>query len=158
MSSIGEARRSGPNPPATALETLTVPATLDSLRPIGEFVKRVALAATLDQKSTYRLRLAVDELATNVVTHGFEEDRPNEPITLRAEVDPQRLLVHIEDTSPIYDPASQAEPEKLDRPLEEREIGGLGVFLALKGVDEFVHDHSTGRNHNILIMHRTAPS
>jgi len=49
------------------IETLTVPAHLDSLKPIAEYVMKVAKMAGLDKKSMYKLRLAVDELATNML-------------------------------------------------------------------------------------------
>jgi serine/threonine-protein kinase RsbW len=49
---------------------LVVPAALESLAAVSEFVKEVASAAGLDRGATYRLRLAVLELVTNTLTHG----------------------------------------------------------------------------------------
>jgi anti-sigma regulatory factor (Ser/Thr protein kinase) len=45
----------------------------------------------------------------------------------------------------------------MDRPLEEREIGGLGVFLALRGVDELRYERVGEQNRNIIIVHRPQP-
>ncbi|HXV96967.1 MAG TPA: ATP-binding protein, partial [Anaerolineae bacterium] len=55
------------------MEALTVPGTLDSLSVIGKYVLTAAATAGLDKKVSYRLRLAVDEIATNIITHGYDE-------------------------------------------------------------------------------------
>ncbi|MFM7580154.1 MAG: ATP-binding protein, partial [Microcystaceae cyanobacterium] len=55
------------------METLTVPGTLDSLAPIAEYVMAVATEAGLEKKAVYKLRLAVDEMASNIIIHGYEE-------------------------------------------------------------------------------------
>jgi serine/threonine-protein kinase RsbW len=140
------------------MNTLTVPATLDSLAAIAAFVLAAADAAGLARQSRYRLRLAVDELATNVITYGYEEvppyETPARTIDLRAELSDQALTVVMEDAGAPFDPAQQAAPRGLDLPLEERDIGGLGVFLALEGVDQFRHERVGDRNRNVLVVKR----
>ena len=54
------------------MDALTLPGTLDSLTAIREFVGEMGEKAGLDRKALYRLKLAVDEIATNIVTHGYE--------------------------------------------------------------------------------------
>ncbi|MGA9380780.1 MAG: ATP-binding protein, partial [Phormidium sp.] len=54
------------------MEQLTVPGTLDSLSKISDYVLSAASAAGLDKKASYKLRLAVDEIATNVIVYGYE--------------------------------------------------------------------------------------
>jgi anti-sigma regulatory factor (Ser/Thr protein kinase) len=63
------------------MSTLQVPATLDSLAPLAAAVLTAARAAGLGRQAAYRLRLAVDELAANVITYGYagvapRADRP----------------------------------------------------------------------------------
>ena len=55
------------------MEDLSVPGTLDSLAVIREYVKAAADEAGLDGRRAYRLQLAVDEIATNIVNHGYSE-------------------------------------------------------------------------------------
>ncbi|MEQ8963773.1 MAG: ATP-binding protein, partial [Coleofasciculus sp. C2-GNP5-27] len=57
----------------TNLEPLTVSGTLDSLGAIAQYVLQAAQAANLDKKASYNLRLAVDEIATNIIIHGYED-------------------------------------------------------------------------------------
>ena len=52
------------------MDGLTVGATLESLSAIGAFIRDAAAEAGLDSRAAYRLRLAVDEMATNIIVHG----------------------------------------------------------------------------------------
>jgi anti-sigma regulatory factor (Ser/Thr protein kinase) len=138
------------------MDPLIVPGILDSLGPIREYVKAVAVSAGLDPDAAYSLMLAVDELATNAVTHGYLENGLSGNITIRAESAPEELAVAIEDTAPPFDPRTHRTPEKeeLDKALEERPVGGLGVFLALQGVDRLDYERVNERNRVILVMKR----
>ncbi|MBE9045214.1 ATP-binding protein [Pleurocapsales cyanobacterium LEGE 10410] len=138
------------------METLTVPGTVDSLSKIAEYVKQVATIAELNHKATYKLRLAVDEIATNIITHGYAEAGLTGEIYLRADLDNSRLTLAIEDTGAIYNPDEKAvlQHEYLSQTLETREAGGLGVHLVLASVDEFRYERAGDRNRNIFIMHR----
>ncbi len=54
------------------MDAVTFPGTLDALSPIRDYVKAAAEAAGLDHSAAYNLVLAVDEIATNVIVHGYE--------------------------------------------------------------------------------------
>ena len=111
---------------------LTVPAVLESLAAVSEFVQQAAAAAGLDQRTTYRLRLAVVELVTNSITHGYCEAGLCGTVDLRAELDDRQLTVTIEDTAIPYDPTQTPAPDDLGLPVEQRKIGGLGVPRAAR--------------------------
>lgn len=136
------------------MKSLTVPGSLDSLKDIREYVQSAADAFGLEERSTYRLALAVDEVATNIVTYGYGESGATGDIEIRADVSNTSLEIVLEDQSPPFDPLSKQEPHNLDSPLEDRPIGGLGIFLAVRNVDSFRYEFVDGRNRNIFIMHR----
>ena len=102
--------------------------------------------AGLDHKALYRLKLAVDEIATNIVTHGYEDAGLQGEIVISSSIQPSALTIRLEDTSQEYNPEGLEKPGNLDKPISERPIGGLGVFLAVRGVDEFRYEHINGRN------------
>lgn len=140
------------------MEKLTVPATLDSLATIRSFVDRVAVEAGLDRRSGYRLRLAVDEIATNIILYGYDAARRSGDIDLLASTDDAWLTVTLEDTAEPFDPTEAAPPDNLDDPLEQRPVGGLGIFLTVTGIDHFSYEHAEGRNRNVFGMRLAAPS
>ncbi len=140
------------------MDRLTVPGKLESLEAIGQFVLRAAGEAGLDKKAAYRLRLAVDEIATNIIVHGYEEAGRQGPVALWSELDEGELRVCLEDSALPFDPHAARTPAGLDRPLEEREIGGLGVFLALRGVDDLRYERAGDANRNTIVVHRPKPA
>jgi len=131
-----------------------VPGTLDSLGPIRGFVKEAAVEAGLDSKRTYRLQLAVDEISSNIVIHGYEEHGLTGDVEMRAEIGPDSLTITLIDSAAAYNPLNRPQPEDLDAPLESRTIGGLGVYLAIKNVDEFLYRYVDGCNHNIFVVNQ----
>lgn len=140
------------------MKPLCLPATLDSLDDIGKYVVAATTEAGLGTKSAYNLRLAVDEIATNIITHGYEEARRSGDVTVSGVLTDSSLTIVLEDTGIPFDPLSRDLPgeDELNLPLDERPIGGLGIFLVLKGVDAFNYEHVDGRNRNIFVMNRPA--
>ena len=125
------------------------PGTLDSLAPIRDFVAQAAAAAGLDRAASYNLCLAVDEIATNIVTHGYNAAGLAGDLRVETELEPGRLIVRVEDHGRPYDPTRHDLPEKeeLNAPLHERGVGGLGILLAFHGVDEL--RYSSGERGNV---------
>ena len=136
----------------THARIVVVPGTLGSLGPIREFVKEAAAEAGLDSKRTYRLQLAVDEISSNIVIHGYEEHGLTGDVEVRAEIAPDSLTITLIDSAVAYNPLNRPQPEDLDAPLENRMIGGLGVYLAIKNVDEFLYRYVDGCNHNLFVV------
>jgi serine/threonine-protein kinase RsbW len=131
---------------------VTVPATLNSLGAIADYVLAAAASAGLDKRASYHLRLAVDEIVTNIIVHGYGDADLQGTLELRAVLHDNALTVSIEDFGVAYDPRQTPTPDT-SLPLEDRPIGGLGVYLALKSVDEFFYERVGDRNRSTFKMH-----
>lgn len=136
------------------VQQLRLAATLDALEPIRTFVEEAAALAGLDRKRGYRLMLAVDEIATNVITHGYDEAGLVGDVVIICELDETSVTITLEDDALPFDPFTLAEPADLHAPVEERSIGGLGVFLTIRGVDSFLYRRVGAKNHNVFVMAR----
>jgi len=137
------------------MEKLTVPGTLDSLSEISKYVLSAASAAGLDKKASYRLRLAVDEIATNVIVYGYEDSKIQGNLDLQAKIDDNSLTILMEDNAAAFDPTTKfmLEEASINLPMEQRAIGGLGVYLAIQGVDRFMYERVGDRNRHIFLVH-----
>jgi serine/threonine-protein kinase RsbW len=122
--------------------------TLDSLAPIRDFVGRAAASAGLDKSASYNLVLAVDEIATNIVLHGYQAAGLKGDLRVHADTEPSRLVIRVEDTGRTYDPHKHDVPDAddLQSPLHERSAGGLGIMLAMQGVDELHYSNTEHSN------------
>ena len=138
------------------MQSITVPGLLESLSEIGKFVNAAAASAGLDKKAAYRLRLAVDEVATNIIVHGYQEAGLSGEVRVFSEISRDTLSITLEDTAIPFDPRALAFPAHVDKPIEERPIGGLGIFLTKKNVDRFEYEYVNKRNRNIFIVNRPA--
>jgi serine/threonine-protein kinase RsbW len=136
------------------MQELSIPSELKFLEDVSEFVLKAAQAANLGEDATYKLRLAVDEIATNIILHGYHEAGENGQLVLEARLDEQSLTIRLEDTARPYDPRLAHLPDTA-APLEQRKVGGLGVHFALNAVDRFHYERVGDCNRNIFVMLRS---
>ncbi|MGW2255011.1 ATP-binding protein [Kitasatospora sp. NPDC001660] len=134
------------------MTALRLPAALDSLDELARYVLAFAARAGLPPEVAYRLRLAADELATNVVLHGYR-GRDGE-LRISSGTDGERVWVRLEDDAPPFDPSADRPDPHTDLPLALRPIGGLGIHLALTALDDYRHDHTDGHNTSLLVIRR----
>jgi len=130
--------------------SLTVSSRTENLSRIADFVHRVAEAWGLSERETYAISMAVDEACTNVMQHAYGEEEGPIEITFRREGDDYTVVIR--DQGRPFDPSAVPEPD-LEAPLEEREIGGLGLFFMRQLMDSvrFEFDPEQG---NVLTMVR----
>jgi serine phosphatase RsbU (regulator of sigma subunit)/anti-sigma regulatory factor (Ser/Thr protein kinase) len=142
------------------MDSVTLPGTLDALSPIRDYVKAAANTAGLDHTATYNLLLAVDEIATNVVLHGYEEAGLEGDISIAAKDEDGRLLIELRDHGKSYDPNLHKEPddEGLFKELADRPIGGLGIMLARDGVDDLQYESTEFGNVHRFIVRAKVPA
>lgn len=136
------------------MELKTFPAVIDSLDSIRQYIKAVAQEAGLDKKASYNLLVAVDEIATNIILYGYQEDELEGVIDVTTEKTDTHLKVVFEDDAVPFDPTIRELPDEEDfnLPLDERPIGGLGIYLTINGVSEFLYEYKNNRNRNIFIV------
>lgn len=125
---------------------LTVPCKLECLDALAVFVQQASKEADLDYRTSYRLRLAVDEIATNIILHGLTDSPQPSTLTVYAELDDRYLTICLEDTGTGYNPAEAIPPDKIRGPEEGQKVGGWGIYLAMWGVDEFEYVRLHERN------------
>ncbi|HEY6344391.1 MAG TPA: SpoIIE family protein phosphatase [Bryobacteraceae bacterium] len=141
------------------MDAVTFPGTLDALSPIRDYVKAAAGSAGLDHSATYNLVLAVDEIATNVVLHGYEEAGLKGDISVAATTQDDSLIIQLADQGKSYDPHLHQDPddERLSKELSDRPMGGLGIMLAKDGVDDLQYEATEqGNFHKFIVRLRRA--
>jgi len=128
-------------------------ATLDALDPIREFLTNTGKAAGLEKNRIYKLCLAVDEIATNIISYGYNEPAKKDgTISITVKSDHKVLTVICEDFGVPFNPLEKPIPgeKELSLPIEERPVGGLGIMLAINNVDEFSYRYENNKNMNIF--------
>lgn len=94
------------------------------------------------------IRLAFEEMFSNIVSYGFDDDREHE-IVMEMELGADLLTMKIRDDGRPFNPTEYVNPD-LEKPLDKREVGGLGIHLVRHVIDEWEYKSEQGKN--ILTM------
>jgi serine/threonine-protein kinase RsbW len=122
----------------------TFPANFDQLDSIREFVGDAAKKAGMNAKEIYAVQLAVDEAASNVIEHAYE-GLPAGNVDLNCTIQTDELIISVSDHGAKFNPLLAPAPN-IDATLEERSVGGLGVFLIRKIMDDVRYDETASGN------------
>lgn len=98
-------------------------------------------------------QLAVEEIITNVIVHGYRG--PGYTIHLSCRFTGDHAEIRVSDSAPRFDPLSLPEPE-LDADIDDRKIGGLGIYLVRQVMDSLSYSYEN--NSNILTMKKKKSS
>jgi anti-sigma regulatory factor (Ser/Thr protein kinase) len=94
------------------------------------------------------MKLALDEILTNIISYAYD-DAKEHIIVIRLSLDQEKWTVEVEDDGRPFNPLNAPEPDTKQL-LGERPIGGLGIYLVRKLIDELEYRRQNDRN--ILVM------
>jgi serine/threonine-protein kinase RsbW len=130
------------------MTTMLLCADLAQLGTIRDFVARASRDLDVDERIIPDLQLAVDEICSNVIRHGYGGRSGRIEITVQAVTNGIQFTVR--DWGATFDPEAVPAPD-LDAPLEQRSLGGLGLFLVRQLMDK-VHFQFSGERGNSVTM------
>ena len=137
------------------LHELVCEAHRDRLGELLAFVERACARAALDPDVAHDVRLATEEVVTNVIEHGYAGTDSPGPIAVRFHRDPRQVVVTVDDLAPPFDPAT-IRPADPSAPLEARRIGGLGWYFVTRVMDEVRHEPRHPRGNRLTLVKRLA--
>jgi len=128
--------------------SLRMDAQLENLSAIRDFVEETATRLNVVPAAIPNIVLAVDEMVTNIIEHGYR----GQPGSIEIDVTTQgdALIVQLHDQAPPFDPTTRPPPD-LSIPFDERTPGGLGIYLTRKMMDDVQH-HVTATHGNELTL------
>ncbi len=102
----------------------------------------------------FRVNLALEELGLNIMDYGYDGGPCDIDIVLTSDDD--AVTIEIIDGGPPFDPLHDAPTPDLDASVEDRRIGGLGVYLVLTLMDDLRYRREHGKNHLTLVTRRAS--
>lgn len=125
-------------------------AKFEYLDEIRDFVGAIASGGGFSDKDVYNIQLATDEAASNIIEHAYEGVSDG-ILELSCGMQGDTIKIVLIDHGEPFDPGSIPMPD-LKADLSERKIGGLGIFLMRKLMDEVHYDSHPETNSNTLTM------
>ena len=132
------------------MQSVQFSAKFEFLDEIREFVGEIARAGGFGDKDVYNIQLASDEAASNIIEHAYEGVSDG-LLEISCGMRGDAITIILVDHGESFDPSEIPLPD-LKADLSDRKIGGLGIFLMRKLMDEVHYDSQPGRNSNTLTM------
>ena len=145
-------------------KTLFVEAQTENLYEVTDFVEAGLEEAGCTMKEVMRINLAVEEIFVNIAHYAYGRkdaegriipDTGAGPVEIILDSDPSRVELTFIDEGLQYDPLKKEDPDTT-LSVEDREVGGLGIFMVKKIMDDVSYQYQEGRNRLTLVKYRTA--
>ena len=127
------------------MEQLTIEATTDNLPRVTEFITSSLEELNCDPKTLFQMELVIEELFVNVAHYAYRPDVGECTVQKEIETSPRSITMTLIDSGVPYNPLEHEDPDT-SLGVEEREVGGLGIFLVKKSVDEISYIYKDGQN------------
>ncbi|MCR5576514.1 MAG: ATP-binding protein [Oscillospiraceae bacterium] len=126
-------------------DELILKATDENMEEVQAFVDERLDTVDCSMKERMSLSIAVEELFINIAHYAYAPDTGMAKVRAVVEQDPKSITITFFDRGKPYDPLSRADPD-VTLPAEEREIGGLGVYMVKQSMDEVKYEYRDGQN------------
>lgn len=126
-------------------EELTVKADVNNLDKVQGFIDERLEAAECSMKVQTQIGVAVEEIYVNICNYAYKDKGGEGDATVKMKITDGVAEIVFEDSGIKYNPLANEEPD-ITLSAEEREIGGLGIFITKKTMDEVLYDYKEGKN------------
>ena len=124
---------------------LVIEATLENLRQVLAFVDEQLEEMDCPPKSQMQIDLAVEELYVNIANYAYAPGTGQAEIEMETFKDRGLVSITFIDSGVPYNPLAKKDPD-VTLSAAEREIGGLGIFMAKKSMDDIAYEYRDGQN------------
>ena len=127
------------------MKELTIDATVENIAAVTAFVDGQLEELGCPVKAQMQIDIAIDELFGNIAHYAYHPGVGAATVRVEVVDTPLSVVVSFIDKGVPYDPLSKEDPD-VGLSLEEREIGGLGIYMVKKSMDEITYEYKDGQN------------
>ena len=127
------------------MKELTIAATVENIEVVTDFVNEQLETLDCPMKAQIQIDIAIDELFGNIAQYAYNPDVGDATVRVEVQEDPLAVIITFIDRGVPYDPLSAAAPDTT-LSAEERTMGGLGIFMVKKTMDEITYRYEGGSN------------
>ena len=127
------------------MKELTVEAKTTNIEAVTDFVNEQLEALDCPMKAQMQIDIAIDELFGNIAHYAYNPEIGKATVRVEVIKDPLAVTITFIDNGVPYDPLAKADPDTT-LSAEEREIGGLGIYMVKKSMDDITYEYKDGQN------------
>lgn len=127
------------------MKELTIEATIENIAAVTDFVDEQLEQLDCPAKIQMQVGVAIDELFGNISHYAYNPETGIATVRVEVEENPLAVVITFIDNGIKYDPMAKADPD-VTLSAEEREIGGLGIYMVKKSMDDVSYEYRDGQN------------
>ena len=127
------------------MKELTLAATVENTETVTEFVNAQLELLDCPIKAQMQIDIAIDELFGNIAHYAYNTEVGSATVRVEVSEAPLAVIITFIDNGVPYDPLGKDDPD-ITLSAEEREIGGLGIYMVKKSMDEITYEYKDGQN------------
>ena len=127
------------------MKEMTLAATVENIEVVTDFVNEQLEAMECPMKAQMLIGIAIDELFGNIAHYAYTPDVGEATVRVEVAENPLSVVITFIDGGVPYDPLATEDPDTT-LSAEERDIGGLGIFMVKKSMDEITYRYEGGKN------------
>jgi len=124
---------------------LTVEAKIDNVPIVTEFVDEFLESHACPMKAQMQIDIAIDELFSNIAYYAYNPEIGTATVQVEVKDEPMSVELTFIDSGKQYNPLEKEDPD-VTLSAEERDIGGLGIFMVKKSMDDIKYEYKNGKN------------
>lgn len=127
------------------MKEITLQARIEKIPEATAFIDGELEALGCGLKAQMQIDVAMDELFGNIARYAYGENEGKVTIRFHFEEDTRQAVITLTDRGVPFDPTAALTPD-VNIPAEERQVGGLGIFLVRKTMDDMAYEYRAGQN------------
>ena len=127
------------------MKELTIAATVENIETVTDFVNQQLEALDCPIKAQMQIDIAIDELFGNIAHYAYNPDIGQATVRVEVVENPLAVIITFIDNGIPYDPLAKDDPD-VTLSAEERALGGLGIYMVKKSMDEIIYEYKDGQN------------
>lgn len=127
------------------MKELNISATVENIAAVTAFVDEQLEALDCPMKTQLQVDVAIDELFGNIAHYAYNPEVGAATVRVEVTEDPLSVVITFIDNGVPYDPLAKADPD-ITLSAEERQIGGLGIYMVKKSMDDISYEYKNGQN------------
>lgn len=136
------------------VQTLLIEAKMDKLDQVLDFIRNRLEKQKCPARILGQIEVAAEEIFVNIARYAYESEVGDAGIQVEVEPEPLRVAITFMDHGVPYDPLQREEPD-MTLSADERQIGGLGIYMVKKSMDDVCYEYQDGKN--ILTIRKNIP-
>ena len=127
------------------MKEMTIDAAVENIPTVTAFVEEQLEQYNCPMKAQMQIDIAIDELFSNIAQYAYNPKTGKATVRVEVTENPMAVIITFIDNGVPYNPLAKTDPD-VTLSADKREIGGLGIFMVKKSMDDISYEYKNGQN------------